>query len=599
MIVTMPCRAAVCAVFRAGFWKRGETASGGKRPTHPSMVVRKTSLRGALCRGDHSFGFHSDVANSQQRRRIGTDRTIPPFPPREIGDTMMFAMVTSRSCFRNRRRSPFRASVWLACVACWWCALAPGEAVAEPAAATFKEPPSAADFLRELERRELDRVAMAWCRDRLANGKPTPEERFDLTMGLARGAARGAMAEFGADRDILWDESRTWLETLRAEVPEARRIEVDLAAVELLQLRGDWERRWAELRPFDTLAARQARTRLVEAFDGVGDVIARLEKRPSQKGLESDGLVRPWDLMTERSGCERGCVWICGNWLERIRRRHLAVGHGNRVTRNFSRVDVSRGSGEGTAESPGGSGVVGRIASPVRTIAGGCGSARGYCAAIRIVRFLDHARTVVRRTPAVEEVHHRTGRRRGGRVCAAGAGVRMDAAGSGLRAHSRYLRQRLVLDRVPREETVRPLVERIRAFSASAPRSWGLLGQQLEDTVVHLAKFGPITAPLAEKAKSDYFAGRFDESIKAYLDAAESARKQADRDSEFELTYRAASILLDRKRYDEAARRLSTLVDDHPQHPDAATADLLACHALGWWPKRLPAKRPRRRSSRG
>jgi tetratricopeptide (TPR) repeat protein len=486
---------------------------------------------------------------------------------------------------------PFRVSVWLAGIAFGWCGLMPDLVVADPLTATFAEVPSAADFLRELERRELDRVAMAWCRERLANGKPSPDERFELTLGMARGAARGAMAEFGADRETLWDESRNWLETLRAEVPAARRIEVDLASADLLRLRGDWERRWAELRPFDPSAAKQARNRLVAALDGVGAVIAHLERQPARNEAAADGASRPRALMDR---AERLRALVCLDLWE-LSRSGLAVTPGGPDTATLSRevstavaylAEVAK---ERRLEGPDRDVLV-LLQARFARMRGDAVSfedivRRSASSATRVARArLSAERMLLTKSVGdadgveIEEFALSVPEYEWTRLC-----LEWDRTRGALR-------ERPQVDRRQREQVLAPLLERIRRFSVTAPRTWALLGQQLDDTVVHLAKYGPTTAPLAERAKSDYLAGQFDDSIKAYLEAAESARKLADRNSAFELTYRAASILVDRMRYDEAARRLSTLVDGHPEHPDAAAADLLACHALGMVAEATPGE---------
>lgn len=463
---------------------------------------------------------------------------------------------------------------------CLLVAVLCGAAGAQEPPATFVDAPTVSDFLRELERRDLDRVAIAWCRERLTAGKPNPLERFDLTVGLARGAARGALSEIGADRETLWDDSRNWLETLRAEAPAGRRAEVDLVSAELLRLRGAWERRWASVRLFDEGAAGLARDRLAASHKLAAGVIAELEKSPS------DGGVRVRDLM-ERA--ERLRAEVCLELWELSRDRPLTLPAG------LEPAALSREAATALAY----------LAETARE--------RGQDVALRETLTLLQARFARLRGDAArfEEIVKRAtatlspeGRCRlaverlwlSGTADALleGTHVRTPEWGwTRLRLDIDRLRGEWrdspLSDRVARQQAAASLNRRMREFSSTTPGSWGLLGQQLEDSLDHLVKYGPDVGPIAERAKSEYLAGRYDAAVAAFLEAAGVAKTRHDPQCEFELEYRAASILVDRSRFPEAARRLASLVDSQPEHPEAASADLLACHALGMVAERTPS----------
>jgi tetratricopeptide (TPR) repeat protein len=475
-------------------------------------------------------------------------------------------------CSRSACRRYFAAPVWgwTGLFAGLFALVMGGSVVAQESTATFVDAPTVGDFLRELERRELDRVAMAWCRERLTVGKPGPAERFELTLGLARGAARGALSEIGADRETLWVESLDWLDALRGEATAARRVEVDLAAAELSRLRGDWERKWASVRLFDEAAARVANDRLVGAYELVTTVITRLEKTPADASPVRELMLRAERLRAEvsldlweharscpvppRAGLETGALsreaaTALAYLAEFAKERRQDAALRDTLVLLQARFARLRGDGPRFEE------IVKRSASTLSS------AGRGRMAAERVWLSGEVLDSSVEQEQS-PEWHWAISRRDMDRL----RGEWRDSP---------------LADRATREQVVTPLRTRLRRFSTTSPRSWGLLGQQLEDSLDHLVKYGPVIGPLAERAKSAYLAERFDEAVTAYLDGASAAKKRGDSQSEFELAFRGASILVDRSRFDEAARRLTSLVDSQPQHPEAAAADLLACHALG------------------
>ncbi|MBM4076874.1 MAG: hypothetical protein FJ267_14695, partial [Planctomycetes bacterium] len=94
-------------------------------------------------------------------------------------------------------------------------------------------------------------------------------------------------------------------------------------------------------------------------------------------------------------------------------------------------------------------------------------------------------------------------------------------------------------------------------------------------------KYGPQLEGLIQQAKGEFLGGQIDSSLERYSQAQLMAAASGQTDLAVEMAYTRSSILLNEKRFEEAAAEFLRVARDFPDHGRAAAANWNGVYSLG------------------
>lgn len=110
---------------------------------------------------------------------------------------------------------------------------------------------------------------------------------------------------------------------------------------------------------------------------------------------------------------------------------------------------------------------------------------------------------------------------------------------------------------------------------------WGLRSRAAYEAANEARRYGPDLGPAVRKAKGAWTAGRLDEALKAYGDAATLAERGGHNELAAELTFTRGSLALQKGDTAPALALFDSIVQKYPQAPKAAEAHLMGAYCLG------------------
>ena len=124
---------------------------------------------------------------------------------------------------------------------------------------------------------------------------------------------------------------------------------------------------------------------------------------------------------------------------------------------------------------------------------------------------------------------------------------------------------------------------------------WGERCRLLLSTATVTRNYGPVVAPLVQKAQIKFAEGKTSDATQLYAEAFQIAQKAtpADPETTAELGYTFASLLLKSEQPAQAAQIFGAVVEANPRGARAAEADLLRAYCLGVVYQDKPAKETR------
>jgi len=124
---------------------------------------------------------------------------------------------------------------------------------------------------------------------------------------------------------------------------------------------------------------------------------------------------------------------------------------------------------------------------------------------------------------------------------------------------------------------------------------WGERCRLLLSTATATRNYGPIIAPLVQKAQIKFAEGKTSDATQLYGEAFQIAQKAtpADPETTAEIGYTFASLLLKSEQPEQAAQIFGEVVEANPDGARAAAADLFKAYCLGVVYQNKPAKESR------
>lgn len=463
--------------------------------------------------------------------------------------------------------------------------------------AGWTAPLSAADELARyfdgLRTRGLFTVAETYALSRLDDSRLDRSRRTDLVVELSRTLAEHATHTTPQQREELWQQAQRTLADELARLPPPARVE--LLAMQnalLMAQRAIVLCREVRYLPFDTVAQDAARAATAEALAKLAAVIVQCDEllrkgKPPGEGLAMHELRQGMQMLR----IERGDVF----------RARAEISPSESPERASDIVDALQ---------------TYRAALPGLTDAQAQVRARlGIADCARLQRDAKRARELL---TALENSDPPLSRPWQDAVAACRMQIWLDE-GQPIAAAQFFLTQRQkravfrgdlwlaqmqTLLALQAEATARKDQKLAAGLSAEAQSvlarideqaggSWSRWGRLLLDLEQSRQGYGEELDGLIRRAKAAYLASRFDVAIDEYQQAIAVARRQAAHDVAEELSYTRGSILVEQRRFSDAAAEFTSLVEHAPSSPRAPQAHLLAAYALGRFYEELRSQ-PRR-----
>ncbi|MGE5194250.1 MAG: hypothetical protein ACM3U2_17290 [Deltaproteobacteria bacterium] len=440
-----------------------------------------------------------------------------------------------------------------------------------------------ARYFRELRRRGLYRLAESYCLERLSRKGLSLAERTELTLELSRALAEHATVAVEPEQTELWNRARAALaEFLKQEPKNPRRLLLDAQAAILPATIGHACRWQAELQPFDAAAKQRAVQALNEAIDGLrtveGAVADGLRKSPAARGA-AEGELHGFEL--------------------RALAAHVRYRLGSAM------IDLAH---LHPADSPDRAAVLLDAQKVLRSVPGAGDDPdlvwMSRVAAVECSRLLgDPARTLKeldlldRQSPPPEFADRLLAERVRTLMMqkkfreAAALLDDAEASRTPLPGELALLQIQLPLAQWQGEKPAvgaplpQKLAEALEERAARLRRDvggyWSYRGDLLLRQVRDIGEYGAELAALAGMAQAAFNAGRSEEAIELYGQAAARAHRDGRPEQAFHFGFTRASIEINAKSWAHAAADLLELAEQFPENPKAPDAHLLAAYALG------------------
>jgi hypothetical protein len=450
-------------------------------------------------------------------------------------------------------------------------------------------------YFRELRRRGLYRLAETFCLERLSRSGLSLAQRTDLTLELSRALSEHATVAVEPEQTELWDRARSTLtEFLKQEPKNPRRLLLETQTAILSATEGHTWRWQAELQPFDAPARQRALRALNEAIEGLrkleATIAERLRTSAASRGA-GDGELRGFELRA-----------LAAHVRYRLGSAQLDVAHLH------------------PADSPERAAVLLEAQKVLRSVpeAGDDPDLLwlSRVASVECSRLLgDPGRTLKeldmldRQAPPAEfadrllaeRIHTLIMQKR----FREGAALLADAEQNRtpLPGELALLQLQLPIAQWQAERPAadaplpQPLAERLEEIAARLRRDvggfWSYRGDLLLQQARDIGRYGAELAALAARAQAAFTAGRADEAIELYGQAAARAHHDGHADQAFHFGFTRASIEIKLQHWGDAAADLLELAEQFPENQKTPEAHLLAAYALGkaYDEKPAPARR--------
>ena len=457
---------------------------------------------------------------------------------------------------------------------------------------------STSKYYRELRRRGLYRLAESYCLEQLSHTGVSPAERADLTLEFARTLAEHANLVGEPEQSELWIRSQKALtEFLNVEPDNPRRLLLEVQRALLPVNIGRARRRMAELQPYDAAARGRAIESLNTAIEGLHKteaLVAERLKKPFAARSVVAGEIRPWELKPLLGHVR----FRRGEAILDLAHLHPA-GSPERVARLVEAQKVFKS----VAETPDDGELLWmsrvatvecsrRLGDPDRTLrdiealekltpppdmadrlilerSRVLMSQKNFREAAALLDQLENAQSVLGNSLGGElgflQIRLRIAEWKAGQAGKGPAPAGQDA-------------------KMP-EKVPAPLLQALEDRAARLNRDVGgywsaradLLIRQLQDT----QQYGPELAGLVSRAQTAFNAGKSDEAVQLYGEAAAKAHRDGRDELTFQFGFTRASIEIKSQSWVDAAADLLELAEQFPKNPKAAQAHLLAAFALG------------------
>jgi len=438
-------------------------------------------------------------------------------------------------------------------------------------------------YFRELRRRGLYRLAESYCLERLSRSGMSPAERADLTLELSRALAEHATVVADPEQTELWNRSRATLtEFLKQEPNNPRRLLLEVQAAILPATIGNTRRWLAELAPFDEALRKQTMDALNEAIDRLRildeSLINRVRKSPAARPA-GDGELRGYEVRALGANVR---YWLGSAQLDLA---HLyAADSPERAALLLEAQKLLKSIPEAGEDL--------ELVWMIRLAFIECSRLLGD--PVRTLKELDHfdkqspPRDVADRLRA-ERVRTLMVQKKfaeGAALLEEISQIRDPLPGelallqiqlpiaewqAGNRAPDARLPKKLQQTLEEREGRLRRDTGGYWADRASA------VMRQLHD----VETYGPELAVMVARAQAAFGAGRTDEAIERFGEAAAKAHRDSRAELAFHFGFTRASIEVKARRWEDAAADLLELTELFPKNTRSPEAHLLAAYALG------------------
>ena len=439
-----------------------------------------------------------------------------------------------------------------------------------------------AKYFRELRYRGLFRLAENYCLERLSHSGLSPVQKADLTLELARTLAEHALVAGDPEQTKLWNRSESTLaEFLKQEPNNPRRLLLEAQAALLPVTIGHTRRLQAELQPLDTVTVQRAVDSLNEAVRVLREFEAALAERMRNSRsprTADDGELRLFEIralatsvhyrlgstmvdlahLQAADSPERAALLLDAQkllksppesedldlmWMSRVSQIECSrlLGDFARTLRELSALEQ---------QSPPPEIADRLLAERVRTLM----AQQKFSEASALFDEREHDRRPLSGELALLQIQVPI--------------VEWQAT-----------------RRQPQAPLPAPLRQQLEQRANRLRRDvggyWSLRADLALQQMREVEQYGAVLANLAGRAQAAFNAGRPEEAIELYGEAAAQAHHENRADLAFQFGYTRASIEIKSKHWADAAADLLELADQFTNDSKTPEAHLLAAYALG------------------